>query len=133
MTRNCKWLQARFEERYETKWFGFNRKNDSESSEKSKTFVGIRTEINHVNKIFTFANKQYDLVGTTSIEGVFRRSCTAIRSRSWKRRVQQQTLNFTSVSDQRLILAYVAVQARPDVRGACSKGSSPSQRSGTRM
>jgi hypothetical protein len=54
MTRNCKWLQDRFEERYETKWFGFNRKNDSESSEKSKTFVGIRTEINHVNKIVTF-------------------------------------------------------------------------------
>jgi hypothetical protein len=48
-------LQDRFEERYEIKWLGFNSKNDSESSEKSKTFVGIRirTEIDHVNKIVT--------------------------------------------------------------------------------
>jgi hypothetical protein len=40
------WLQDRFAER-------FNSKNDPESSEKSKTFVGIRTEIDHVNKIVT--------------------------------------------------------------------------------
>ena len=30
------WLRARFEERYEIKWHGFNSKNDSESSEKSQ-------------------------------------------------------------------------------------------------
>ena len=30
------WLRARFEERYEIKWLGFNSKNDSESSEKSQ-------------------------------------------------------------------------------------------------
>jgi hypothetical protein len=29
------WLRARFEERYEIKWLGYNSKNDSESSEKS--------------------------------------------------------------------------------------------------
>jgi hypothetical protein len=28
------WLRARFEERYEIKWLGFNSKNDSESNEK---------------------------------------------------------------------------------------------------
>jgi len=27
------WLRARFEERYEIKWLGFNSKNDSESNE----------------------------------------------------------------------------------------------------
>ena len=30
------WLRARFEERYEIKWLGFNSKNDSESNEKVK-------------------------------------------------------------------------------------------------
>ena len=46
------WLRDRFEERYEIKWLGFNSKNDTESK-KSKIFVGIRTEIDHVNKIVT--------------------------------------------------------------------------------
>jgi hypothetical protein len=39
--------------RYEIKWLGVNIKNDSESSEKSKTFVGIRAETDHANKIIT--------------------------------------------------------------------------------
>jgi hypothetical protein len=47
------WLQDRFAERYKIKKLGFNSTNDTESSEKSKTFVGIRTEIDHVNKIVT--------------------------------------------------------------------------------
>jgi hypothetical protein len=47
------WLQDRFEERYEIKWLGFN------SSEKSKKFVGIRTEIDHVNKIVTQDQTQF--------------------------------------------------------------------------
>jgi hypothetical protein len=36
-----------------TKLNGFNSKNDSESSENSKTFVGIRTVSDHVNRIVT--------------------------------------------------------------------------------
>ena len=47
------WLKDRFAGRYEIKWLGFNSKNCEESSEKSSTFVGIRTEIDHLNKIVT--------------------------------------------------------------------------------
>jgi hypothetical protein len=124
-------LQDRFEERYEIKWLGFNSKNDSESSEKSKTFFGIRirTEIDHVNKIVTQDQTQlirkaavrFGWVGT-SIESVFRRQCTVHKNRfrRWKR-VKQKKLNFTSVSsDQRQ--GGQCRRVRPDVLEHAVKG-----------
>ena len=42
-----------FEKRYEIKWLGYNSANCPESSEKSKTFVGIRTEIDPVTHVMT--------------------------------------------------------------------------------
>ena len=41
------WLKSKLNLRYECKWLGFNSKDCDESSEKSKVFVGIRTEIDH--------------------------------------------------------------------------------------
>ena len=47
------WLKKMIAKRYEVKWLGFNSLNCKESSEKSKVFVGIRTEIDHANQIMT--------------------------------------------------------------------------------
>ena len=47
------WLRDRFEERYEIKWLVSIAKTILNPNEKSKIFVGIRTEIDHVNKIVT--------------------------------------------------------------------------------
>ena len=47
------WLKKMIAKRYEVKWLGFNSLNCKDSSEKSKVFVGIRTEIDHANQIMT--------------------------------------------------------------------------------
>ena len=52
------WLQAQLEKRYEVKWLGYNSKNCAESSEKSKIFMGIRTEIDHSNQTVTQDQEQ---------------------------------------------------------------------------
>jgi hypothetical protein len=48
-----KWLQSQLKLRYLIKFLGYNSKDCDESSEKSKTYVGIRTEIDHKTKIVT--------------------------------------------------------------------------------
>ena len=47
------WLRDKLNLRYECKWLGFNSKDCDESSEKSKVFVGIRTEIDHSTQTMT--------------------------------------------------------------------------------
>jgi len=47
------WLMKMIQQRYEVKWLGYNTKDCPESNEKSKTFVGIRTEIDHARQIMT--------------------------------------------------------------------------------
>ena len=47
------WLKSKLNLRYECKWLGFNSKDCDESSEKSKVFVGIRTEIDHSTQTMT--------------------------------------------------------------------------------
>jgi len=47
------WLRSKLNLRYECKWLGFNSKDCDESSEKSKVFVGIRTEIDHSTQTMT--------------------------------------------------------------------------------
>jgi hypothetical protein len=50
---SMKWLQSQLKLRYLIKFLGYNSKDCAESSEKSKTYVGIRTEIYHKTKIVT--------------------------------------------------------------------------------
>ena len=56
--KDLAWLQAQLEKRYEVKWLVYNSKNCAESSEKSKIFVGIRTEIDHSNQTVTQDQEQ---------------------------------------------------------------------------
>ena len=51
--KQLEWLKRQFALRYEIKWLGYTEKNCAESSEKSKTYVGIRSEIDPVRKILT--------------------------------------------------------------------------------
>ena len=50
---NLEWLKAQLAKRYLIKFLGYNSKDCAESSNKSKTYVGVRTEIDHANKIVT--------------------------------------------------------------------------------
>lgn len=47
------WLKSQFAKRYEIKWLGYTTKNCPESNEKSKTYVGVRTEVDPVTKVVT--------------------------------------------------------------------------------
>ena len=47
------WVREQFDKRYELKWLGYTTKNCLESSDKSKTYVGVRTEVDPVTKIVT--------------------------------------------------------------------------------
>ena len=114
------WLRARFEERYEIKWLGFNSKNDSESSEKSKTFVGIRTEIDHVNKIVTQDQKQ--LIQKAALrfgwEAHRKRFSPPVHNEPFPKLEEGKTAEAKLHKRYRSktgFLAHVAVQTRPDV------------------
>ena len=114
------WLRARFEERYEIKWLGFNSKNDSESSEKSKTFVGIRTEIDHVNKIVT--QDQTQLIRKAAVRFGWdehrKRFSPPVHNEPFPKLEEGKTAEaklhkrFRSKTG---FLAHVAVQTRPDI------------------
>ena len=114
------WLRARFEERYEIRWLGFNSKNDSESSEKSKTFVGIRTEIDHVNKIVT--QDQTQLIQKAALRFGWdehrKRFSPPVHNEPFPKLEEGKTAEakfhkrFRSKTG---FLAHVAVQTRPDV------------------
>jgi hypothetical protein len=139
---------------------GFNSKNDTESSEKSKIVVGIRTEIDHVNKIVTQDQTQFSIDSKSSsaiwlgraskaffaagaqrtvseagsgakVEAKFLkrfRSKTAFW-RMWQCRHVQMCWNVESQA----ILNIFRIAWDRSTGTLCSKGSSPSQRSRTRM
>ena len=50
---NLEWLKAQVAGRYLIKFQGYNSKDCEESTEKSKTYVGVRTEIDHASKAVT--------------------------------------------------------------------------------
>ena len=47
------WLKKQFALRYEMKWLGSTTKNCLDSTEKSKTYVGVRTEVDPVTQVVT--------------------------------------------------------------------------------
>ena len=51
--KQMSWLQQQLKLRYEVKWLGHTCKNAPDSSEKSKTYVGARTEVDPVTKVVT--------------------------------------------------------------------------------
>jgi hypothetical protein len=51
------WLRARFEERYEIKWLGFNSKNDSESSEKTSEKTSEKSQVKRAKHLLEFEPK----------------------------------------------------------------------------
>ena len=113
------WLKEQFQKRYEIKWIGYNSKNCPESSEKSKTFVGIRTEIDHVSK--TMTQDQTQLIRK------------AAERFNWDKRTRYAppvaNSAFPAVQDGKTVnpelqkryrskvgfLAHIAVQTRPDI------------------
>ena len=114
------WLKDRFAERYEIKWLGFNSKNCNESSEKSKTFVGIRTEIDHVNQIVT--QDQTQLIRKAAVRFEWdehrKRFSPPVHNEPFPKLEEGKTVEakfhkrFRSKTG---FLAHVAVQTRPDV------------------
>ena len=114
------WLKDRFAERYEIKWLGFNSKNCDESSEKSKTFVGIRTEIDHVNQIVTQDQTQLIRKAAVRFEWDEHRTrfSPPVHNEPFPKLEEGKTVEakfhkrFRSKTG---FLAHVAVQTRPDV------------------
>ena len=50
---NLDWLKGQLAKRYLIKFLGYNSKGCEQSSNKSKTYVGVRTEIDHASKVVT--------------------------------------------------------------------------------
>jgi len=52
-TEQIEWVRSQMEKRYEIKWLGYTCKNCDDSTEDSKTYVGVRTEMDPLTKIVT--------------------------------------------------------------------------------
>jgi len=115
---SMKWLQSQLKLRYLIKFLGYNSKDCDESSEKSKTYVGIRTEIDHKTKIVTRDQEALIVKASRKFEWDGRPRYNTPTTKGLKLMPETEKLcpKFHSKFRGKVgFLSHVALHSRPDV------------------